>query len=83
MAEMGRYCKAYHAKRLREFDGWKEDVSNLRGGRTSIEDDDILYIQENYIVTDGVFIDQNIVYDDVTDEWKAFCQKVLEFEGQA
>ena len=32
------------------------------------------------IVTDGLFIDQNIVFDDVTDEWKAFCQKVLEFE---
>ena len=31
MAEMGNYCKAYHASGFRKFREWKEDTSNLRG----------------------------------------------------
>jgi hypothetical protein len=37
-------------------------------------------LQENYVVTDGIFKDENIIFDDVTDEWKEFCTKELEFE---
>lgn len=92
MAEMGKYCKAYLAKDLRQFDGWKENLDNLRKEtkyennqeveieRTELKDDDILYIQENYVVTDGIFKDENIIFDDLTDEWKAFCHDKLEFE---
>lgn len=92
MAEMGSYCKAYLAKQFRAFDGWKEDVSDLRKEtqevdgkevevqREAIDDDDILYLQESYVVTDGIFKDENVVFDDVTDAWKAFCHDTLEFE---
>ena len=92
MAEMGNYCKAYHVSGFRKFSGWKENTSDLRGEtsyvegkevfepKTSLEDDDILYLQENYIVTHGIFKDEHIVYDDITDEWKAFCSKELKFE---
>jgi hypothetical protein len=92
MAEMGRYCKAYLASSLRKFSGWKEDTTDLRGETTyvqgrervepklSLQDDDILYVQEDYVVTHGVFKDEHVVYDDVTDEWKDFCRDELEFE---
>jgi hypothetical protein len=93
MAEMGKYCKAYLAKDFRRFDGWTENLDNLRPEeaddpgsegtevkRTELKDDDILYLQENYVVTDGIFIDENIIFDDVTDEWKTFCHDELEFE---
>lgn len=92
MAEMGNYCKAYLAKQFREYDGWKEDTSDLRTEtrevdgkeeevqREEIGDDDILYLQENYVVTDGIFKDENIVFDDVTDAWKSFCHDTLDFE---
>ncbi len=93
MAEMGKYCKAYLAKNFRRFDGWTENLENLQpeqgndpGGeaaevqRTELKDDDILYLQEDYVVTDGIFIDENIIFDKVTDVWKAFCQDELEFE---
>ena len=36
-------------------------------------------MQRNFTVTDGIFIDENIIFDDVTDAWKDFCQNVLEF----
>ncbi|MGH9322220.1 MAG: hypothetical protein ACRD21_15590 [Vicinamibacteria bacterium] len=89
---MGKYCKAYHVKRFRGFDGWRENLESLRAEkklengkeverpRTALLDEDILYLQENYVVTDGIFKDENIVFGDVTDEWKRFCAEVLEFQ---
>jgi len=91
MASMGKYCKAYPIKRLREFSQWTERSENTRKetkevNGTEVEvnrqltDDDFLYLQENYVVTDGIFKDENIVFDQVTPEWKNFCHGVLEFE---
>ncbi len=92
MAEMGKYCKAYQAKDFRKYSNWKEDVANLhketeyKDGqeveipREELLDDDVLYLQENYVVTDGIMKDENIIFDDVTDEWKKYCHEDLEFE---
>ena len=92
MAEMGKYCKAYYAKDFRGLEGWAENLENLRPEteekdgkeveipRTELKDDDILYLQENYIVTDGIFKDENIIFDKVTDLWKEACHKELGFE---
>lgn len=90
--EMGRYCKAYYAKDFRAFPGWSEDVSGLRKERqevdgreveverTELKDEDILYLQENFVVTDGIFKDENVVFSEVTPEWEAFCTGTLAFE---
>jgi hypothetical protein len=90
MAEMGRYCKAYPVARFREYAGWKENLQNLKrepspGGapaetERSLADDDYLYLQENFVVTDGIFIDENVVFDEVTPEWTEFCVSTLKFE---
>lgn len=92
MPEMSDYCKAYLAKDLRAFPGWTEDTSNLRKEtrelegkeveeqRQAIDDEDILYLHDSYIVTDDVFNDEHVVFSDVTDEWKTFCHDTLEFE---
>jgi hypothetical protein len=91
MAEMGKYCKAYLAKQFREYSGWSEKKENVRKEKKEVEgkevevdrvldDDSILYLQENYIVTDGIFKDQNIIFDNVTDEWKEYCHGPLAFE---
>lgn len=91
MATMGKYCKAYPIKRLREFSQWTERSENTRKEKQEIEgtevevnrqltEDDFLYLQENYVVTDGIFKDENIIFDQVTPEWKDFCQTVLGFE---
>lgn len=95
MATMGNYCKAYLLKQFRAFPGWQEQAENARpnpqlddqaDGKAeaiavrNLVDEDILYLQENYVVTDGVFTDEHIIFDIVTDDWKAFCQKQLGFE---
>ena len=91
MAEMGKYCKAYLAKQFREYPGWSENAANVRKEKKEVngkevevdrqlDDESILYLQENYVVTDGIFKDQNIIFDNVTDEWKEYCHSNLAFE---
>lgn len=89
--QMGKYCKAYQLKRLREFKGWSEKAENARKEKQEVDgeeievareltDDAIVYVQENYIVTDGIFKDENVLFDAVTPSWIEYCQKTLEFE---
>jgi hypothetical protein len=91
MAIMGKYCKAYSLKKLREFSQWTENTENVRKEKKEVDgkeveverkltDDDFLYLQENYVVTDGIFMDENIIFDNFTPEWKDFCENTLEFE---
>ena len=91
MATMGKYCKAYHARSFRAYQNWTENRDNLRKTRENVDgkevevprqltDDDVLYLQENLIVTDGIFLDQNIVFDNLTPEWQEFCTETLRFE---
>jgi len=91
MAKMGKYCKAYPIKWLRAYSHWSENAQNARTEAQLIDgkkvqvvrvlgDEEYLYLQENLIVTDGIFIDQNIIFDDITDEWKEFCRNDLAFD---
>jgi hypothetical protein len=92
MAEMGRYCKAYLVKDLRKYPAWEENLANLREETeyrdgeeivvkpTEMDDDYVLYLQENYVVTDGIMKDEWVIFDKVTDAWKEFCRKDLEFK---
>lgn len=91
MKTMGRYCKAYPVSRLREFSGWSEATENLRKERKEVDgrevevkrelsDKDYLYLQENFVVTDGIFLDENIIFDKVTPEWIDYCTNILMFK---
>ena len=45
-----------------------------------LNDDSIVYVQENYVVTDGIYLDEGIIFDAVTPEWMSFCKDTLKFE---
>lgn len=88
MSIIGKYCKSYKLSRLREFPGWTERAENARQVRKEMDgetvllaraltDEDYLYLHGNFTVTDGIFIDENIIYCDVTPEWIEFCREVL------
>lgn len=91
MAQNSPYCKAYTANRFRAFPGWTEKTDRLRKGkkivdgketqfdRVQIEDNDILYLHDSYAVTDGIFKDENVVFNNMTSEWKKFCHEQLQF----
>jgi hypothetical protein len=88
MTILGNYCRAYPLSRLRQFPGWTEKPENARRMRTEVEgeivevareltNDCYLYLHSNFTVTDGIFIDENIIFSDVTPEWIEFCREVL------
>ena len=88
MATIGKYCKSYQLSRLRQFRSWSERAENARRIRTEIDgetieaarvltDEDYVYLHGNFTVTDGIFIDENIIFSDVTQEWIEFCREVL------
>ena len=90
MTKMGKYCKAYPLQRLRQYNGWSENIQNARKEKQQVDgkdvetvrkltDKDFLYLQEDYTVTDGIFVDENIIFDKVTSEWKEFCEQTLKF----
>jgi hypothetical protein len=91
MSTMGKYCKAYPVDRLREFKAWRENAQNIKrelrqvnGKEEQVEreltDSDYLYVQENFTVTDGIFLDENTIFDNVSNEWVEFCRNNLGFK---
>jgi hypothetical protein len=92
MAVMAMYCKAYPLARLREYRGWTEHPGSLAVRQDATADTgdtgetapsgepDYVFLQENLTVTNGVFVDENVVFDAVTPEWETFCRTTLEFE---
>ena|SRR5262245_24262918 len=91
MANMGNYCKAYPVNSLRQYNGWSEKIENIRLEKKEIDgkltevkryitENDYFFLQENYTVTDGIFLDENIIFDQVTLEWIDYCKNTLQFE---
>ena len=91
MAKMGSYCKAYPVEMFRAFSGWEENHQNLRKEKKEVDgkeveeqrelsENDHFYLQENFVVTDGIFIDENIIFDNITPEWEAYCKDNLKFQ---
>lgn len=92
MSTLGKYCKEFPLSQLRKFPGWSEQSENARkirrenNGQTELvprelTDEDYLYLQENLTVTDGIFLDENVIFAEVTPEWREFCKNVLGWTG--
>ena len=94
MSKMGRYCKAYPIERLQAFGDWetkyehkpeKTEETSESGNGASKDDaqsseNDYLFLQENFTVTKGIFLDEDVVFDNVTPQWIDFCRHTLDFE---
>lgn len=87
---MARYCKAYAIKAFKDYANWdrlsqkikkEKKIQDAREVLVEREftDNDYLYLHENFVVTDGIHSDQNIIFDQVTPEWKDFCIDTLKF----
>lgn len=81
MPNLNRYCKAYPIERLKKFPNWPQNLENT--GTNAEEQRDFLYLQDNFIVTSDIFPNEQIVFDQVTDEWKKFCEEELKFSVPA
>ncbi len=59
--------------------GASRDAAGALGARRRLTDGDYLFLHEDFTATDGIFLDENVVFDDTTPEWIAFCTDVLKF----
>ena len=88
---MSKYCKVCFLKQFRQYEQWQENSENAATETNKTDeqetevprkltDESILYLQENYVVTDGLFRDRNIIFENVTPEWQEFCHQKLNFK---
>lgn len=85
--KMGKYCKAYPLERFAEYPGWAAAVKPVErrsetGGEEGAAAEELSYafLQEDYTVTAGIFLEEEVMFDAVCEEWKAFCTETLGFE---
>lgn len=88
MPTLGKYCKGFPLDLFRRFPDWKENLENARKVTQEIDGDKVeiarelagshyLYLQQNFSVTDSIFLDENIIFNEVTPEWIDFCVNEL------
>ena len=89
---MQKYCKAYHLADLRKFPSWKEVRKNWKPpGNSStskteeappkeLADDHVVFLHDDFSVTESMWHKENVIFDDVTAKWKKFCRTTLSFE---
>lgn len=85
------YCKAYYLRDLRKFSSWSEEAVSSNGDpggadapgdeedATELTDDSIVYVHQDFTVTRSMWHGEDVVFDDVTPEWRQFCEEELEF----
>lgn len=84
-----KYCKAYQLSDFRQFPKWKEmnaaaeakqqKTASKEGKNEAYGDNDIAFLHEDHVVTKSIWRAENVIFDQVTPEWKDFCDKVLRF----
>ena len=81
MPTLSAYCKAYPVNRLAQYAHWVE--INSRVEMHSHSEDEYLFVHDNYVVTRGIFLDEDVAFNDLTPEWIAFCEADLKFKVPA
>jgi uncharacterized protein len=82
------YCKAYHLKELRQFSDWTESRINWKAAAETDDkscdaefaDDNIVFLHQDYIVTESIWPNENVIFNNLTPEWQDFCNAVLAFK---
>lgn len=81
-----KYCKAYHLSALRQFPGWSEENVDWKGRKGHSEasgessEDSVVFLHQDCIVTKSMWHNENVVFNQVTPEWREFCENTLEFK---
>jgi hypothetical protein len=88
-----KYCKAYYVKELRQFAGWTESQiprqahagqgaaeGRAAQGASNGDDDDIVFIHHDLTVTQSMWHNEDVIFDQITPAWEEFCTHVLHFK---
>lgn len=66
-----KYCTAYHLGDLRRYASWTETQQ--------LADEDVVFLHQDYTVTKSIWTGEDVIFDNVTDQWKDFCNNELRF----
>ncbi|MGA9773063.1 MAG: ankyrin repeat domain-containing protein [Blastocatellia bacterium] len=87
-----QYCKAYHLKSLRQYADWSESRINWKEKKAdsdpktsqaednSFSEDDVVFLHQDYTVTESMWHNENVIFNQVTSDWKEFCTYNLNFK---
>lgn len=85
-----KYCKAYHLQDLREYPAWsegrinwkkKKDDNNGDGdGDEPFPGDKVVFIHQDLTVTESVWHNENVIFNQVDSAWSDFCSDALRFK---
>lgn len=77
-----KYCKAYRLGEFRRFSAWIEnkiDRAKESNEQQALSDNDIVFLHQDYKVTRSIWPDEDVIFDQVTEEWKDFCMAAIGF----
>ena len=83
-----RYCKAYYLKNLRAFPGWNESRINwndkqVKGNSdrgADFTEDKVVFVHQDLTVTELVWHNENVIFNNVDPDWEEFCANSLGFK---
>jgi hypothetical protein len=79
------YARAYLLGELRKFSDLREEKSNIipaheNGNSHELSDDDVVFLQEDFTVTQLIWPGENVIFNQITPEWIDFCTQELGFK---
>jgi hypothetical protein len=82
------YARAYLLGELRKFSDWREEKTNWKesdpagenGNSRARSDDDVVFLQQDFTVTELIWPGENVIFNRVTPEWVDFCTQQLQFK---
>ncbi len=90
-AERRLYTQAFPVGMLRKFPGWEEIPSGARDAQPAAEgeggssraNEEIVFLHQNYAVTESTNADERPVFNKPSAEWKMYCAQTLGFKAPA
>jgi ankyrin repeat protein len=77
------YARAYLLGELRKFSDWREAKINRadeNGNSHQLSDDDVVFLQQDFTVTELIWPGENVIFNRTTPEWIDFCTQELQFK---
>ncbi|HEY6333213.1 MAG TPA: ankyrin repeat domain-containing protein [Blastocatellia bacterium] len=90
-----KYCKAYHLGDLRKYPNWTEGRINWKekkekdrnkpkgqngGAEGPFLDDKVVFIHQDFTVTESMWHNENVLFNEIDSGWKDFCADSLKFK---
>jgi hypothetical protein len=84
-----QYCRAYHLQDLRRYPAWTESRINWKKKRDNgnganpeepFSDQKVVFIHQDLSVTESVWHNEDVIFNQIDPAWADFCASTLEFK---